>query len=185
MAEQRVVVEAHLRVERQQLARAGDDQRIDFQQAAILGDEQPAEFFQKPVGRFRARGIQRQMRRQLADLKALQASIGPEWLLENSLGRVGRHVLDVHAPFARHDQHRSRGRAIDHQAQIQFARNVASFLDEHLAHDAAFRPCLNRHQAVVQADRPATSAASSAERTNCTPRCCGFVATVPLPRPPA
>ena len=39
MAIKRVVVEADLGVEADQLARFGDDQRIDFEQAHVLGDE--------------------------------------------------------------------------------------------------------------------------------------------------
>ena len=43
MAKQGVVVEAHLGVQRDQLARAGHDQRIDLGQAAIGLDEHAAE----------------------------------------------------------------------------------------------------------------------------------------------
>ena len=38
VAEEGVVVEAHLGVERQPLARAGEDQRVDLGQGGVFGD---------------------------------------------------------------------------------------------------------------------------------------------------
>ena len=43
VAEERVVVEVHLGVEREQLARLGDDQRVDLEQARVELDERAVE----------------------------------------------------------------------------------------------------------------------------------------------
>ena len=70
VAEERVVVEVHLRVEREQVAVFGDDQRIDLEQRGVGGDERLVE-----------RGHQL---RRLADLRPLE----PE--RERQLARLER-----------------------------------------------------------------------------------------------
>ena len=72
MPEQRIVVEAHLGVERHQLARPRHHQGIDFQQAAIAGDKRPAQRFHEFVGRLGSRGRKLQAGGELAHLEALQ-----------------------------------------------------------------------------------------------------------------
>ena len=76
----RVVVEGHLGVEREQLARSGHHQRVDLGQAAIVVDEHPAQRPHELLGRADAGPVRPSFAAQLADLIALQAGVGIEML---------------------------------------------------------------------------------------------------------
>ena len=106
MAEQGVVVKAHLGVQRQQPVVGGQHQRVDLQHAAIAGQEQLAEGLHELLGI--PQGGLRQMPAggQLADLVGLHARIDVERLAEDPLRRGGGDVLDIHAAFRGDDQHR-------------------------------------------------------------------------------
>ena len=62
------------------------------------------------------------------------------------LGRLGGDLLDVHAAFGRGHERDPRGFAIDHHAEIEFARDVAAVFDEQASHLPAFRAGLVGHQ---------------------------------------
>ncbi len=93
------------------------------------------------------------MGRQFARLIAEQARIGVEPLAKDTFGRLGGDFLDVHTPFAGDHQHRSGTGAVDDDAQVQLAGDVAAFFDEHLADDLAGRAGLDRHQVMAQQGR--------------------------------
>ena len=106
MAEQGVVVEAHLGVQGQQAVVGGQHQRVDLQQAAIAGEEQLAEGLHELLGIAKGGLRQAQPGGQLADLVGLHAGIDVERLAEDPLRHGGGDVLDVHAAFRGGDQHR-------------------------------------------------------------------------------
>ena len=94
--------------------------------------------------------FQIQLGRQLADLIRLQAGVGIERLLENQLRRFGGDFFDVHAARWRRISTGPGHRAIDDDAQVQLAGDVAAFFDEHLPHGLPFRPGLDRDQRFAQ-----------------------------------
>ena len=150
MAEQGVVVERHLGVERHQVAGAGDHQRVDLDQAAIALDEHPAEPLHERFGRADRWPLQPELGGQLAGLVALQAGVGVERLAKDQFGRVGGDFFDVHAPFAGNHQHRAGRRPIDDDAQVELAGDLAAFFDEHLAHGLAGGAGLNGDQRLAE-----------------------------------
>ena len=184
VAKHRVVVERHLGVERQQFARLSDDQRIDFHQAAIAIDEHATHGLHELFGRADARAGELELRGELARLIAEQAGVGIKWLAEDQLRGLGRHFLDVHPPFARHHEHGAGRGAIDNDAQVEFARDFAAFLNQHLANRLAGGTGLNGLEVIAQNGRGDLLRLGPL-RTSCTPCCEGFSLIVPLPRPPA
>ena len=87
---------------------------------------------------------------QLADLVGLQAGVGIELLLEDQLRRLGGDLLDVHAAFARGHQHRHRRGAVEDDAQVQLAGDVAACFDEHPADRLALGAGLDRDQLLAE-----------------------------------
>ena len=58
--------------------------------------------------------------------------------------------FDVHAARRRGDERDVALVAIQHQAQVQLARDLRAFFDEHLVDRQAFRAGLVRHQALAE-----------------------------------
>src|SRR6185436_12457443 len=128
---QRVVVEVHLRVERQQIPGRGDDQRVDLEQRRVGGEIRVVE-----------RGDDLD---ELVDLRAVEADAEPElprleWHdadarldvdLDDLLRRLFGDLFDVHAAGGAGHDHRLAGGAIEHDAQVEFARHLQPFLDQH------------------------------------------------------
>ena len=77
------------------------------------------------------------------------------------------------------------GGAVDDDAQVQLAGDVAAGLDEHAADRLAFGAGLNRDQLVAEQRSRRLLAPLRRLCTSCTPRCFGLSLIVPLPRPPA
>ena len=184
VAEHGVVVEADLGVEGEEVAGFGDDERVDFDEAAIERDEQLAEGLHELLGRANARAGELKLGGELADLVRLQAGVGAERFFENQLGRFLGDVFDVHAAGAAgHEDGQARG-AVDDDAEVKLAGDVAAGFDEDAADGLAFGAGLDGDELVFE-KIPAAEAASSAERTSWTPCCFGLSLMVPLPRPPA
>ncbi len=150
MPEQRVVVEADLRVQRHQIARLGHDQRIDLRQAAIQFDEQPAQWTDELLGRAYAGAGQAELSTQFPHLIRLNPGVWMKRFFENQLGRFGGNFLDVHAARAAGHQHRHRRCAIDDDAEVQLPGDVAAGFDQHAANCLTGRAGLNCDQFVAQ-----------------------------------
>ena len=58
---------------------------------------------------------------------------------DDLLGRLRRHFLDVHAAGGARHHHRLARGAIEHDAQIELARHLQAFLDEHARRRRALR----------------------------------------------
>ena len=122
---------------------------------------------------------------QLADLVRLQAGVGAERFLEDQLGRFFGDFFDVHAAGAGGHQHGQAGGAVDDDAEVQLAGDVAAGFDEHAADGLAFGAGLDRDELVVRAGCRRLWRLLRRLRTSCTPCCLGLSLIVPLPRPPA
>ena len=73
VAEERVVVERDLRVERRDLAVAGDDQRVDLDEHRLFGDEGVVELGQQRADRAHDVGVDAGLERQPARVEVLEA----------------------------------------------------------------------------------------------------------------
>ena len=68
---------------------------------------------------------------ELARLERHEPDAGLDVDANDLLGRLRRDFLDVHAAGGARHHHRLAGRAIEHDAQIELARHLQPFFDEH------------------------------------------------------
>src|SRR6185503_20109536 len=79
-------------------------------------------------------------------LIARQADDGVDRLAEDLLRRLRRDLFDLDAALRRrHHRHAPDG-AVDDDAEVELARDLAALLDEEPLHDAALRPRLMRDE---------------------------------------
>jgi hypothetical protein len=131
MTIERVVVEGHLRVEREQIAALREDQRVDLDHRRVGLEKRlvdRVEQLHEPVD---GAALQTHPERELARLERSDAGATIDVLAKDLLGFLRGHFFDVHAARrARDDDRRFRG-AIDEDAQIQLAIDLQPFLDQH------------------------------------------------------
>ncbi len=130
LAEQRVVVEPDLAVERNQVAVVGDHEGIDLGLQGVLVTEQPVEPLQDldegahPV-------LEPDRHRELAALEVEQSGRRIDDLLVDLLRVLGGDLLDVHAALARGDHDDPLAHAVDHQPEVDLAIDPRRALDQH------------------------------------------------------
>ena len=103
---ERVVVERHLRVEREQVAGRGDDQRIDFEQRRVGRDERLVERRHHLDGLADLVARQAELKRELPRLERLQPERRIDGRLEDAIGRLFGDLLDLDAAIRADHQHR-------------------------------------------------------------------------------
>ena len=89
-------------------------------------------------------GVKSQLESHLARLKRLQAHAGVDVLLQNGIGILRGHLLDLHSARRRGHEYRLAFRAVDQNPQVQFFFDGQSFFDQQPPHDAAFGAGLMR-----------------------------------------
>ncbi len=118
MPEQGAAVDVDLRVQRDDIARPRDDQRIDFDQAGIAFDEQsihaPDQVGELPHLPL----VQAEPEAEPARLEIQQAGIGSDGDREYLLRRLCRDGLDVHAAGSRGDEGYPAHLAVDEHGQV-------------------------------------------------------------------
>ena len=144
------VGKAHLGIQRDDFTVAGNDQRVDFREAAIAVDKRAAHGSHEFFGTANGFAFETQFRRELACLVAQQAGVWVEAVLEDFLRCVRGDLFDIHAAFARNHQYRTGGSAIDDDAEVQLASNVATFFDQYLADGLTFGASLDCDQFATQ-----------------------------------
>src|SRR5271170_2970421 len=150
MAIERVVVEINLRVERNQLAIARDDQRIDFDHRRICFEERAIERLQERQRYIYQLAGQPQTEGELASVVRLETRLGTNHFFQNCGRLFLRHFLDFHAPRgAGHNERRSRG-TIEQNAEIQLPLYVETLFDEQAANDAPLFARLDRDELHAQ-----------------------------------
>ena len=130
MAEQRVVVEADLRVEHPQLAVLHHDQRVDLEQAHVLLDEGLVERREQVAHPWPRRPSSFSAAASAATVDAAVTPVSGSMATVTIFSGVSwATVLDVHAAFGRDDERHAADRAVDQQRQIELARDVGAVLD--------------------------------------------------------
>jgi len=105
MPEQRVVVEAHLRIQRDHLARTGDDQRVDLDDRAVQPDKGLIHRRDEFAEGGDLLACEAEPVSQSPPMKAGYAGRGIDRPTLDLLRVRCRHLLDLHAPFRRsHDR---------------------------------------------------------------------------------
>ncbi len=130
VAIQRVVVEVHLRVEREQVAGLGDDERVDLENRRVGRDEGVVERQHHLDALLERIAAQAEREAELLRLERLQADAWIDEDLVDLLGMLFGDLLDLDAAlFADHEDDALRG-AIEDEPEIQLAIDGETFFDE-------------------------------------------------------
>ena len=146
MPEEGVVIEPHLGVERDKVAAAGDDQRVDLDQARIELGEGAIERVREIAERPHLSAGKPQPKRETPRIKGRQAGSRVDRHPQDLVGRTLRQLLDLDAALGGGDQRDPSGGAVDRQCQIELAGDVAARLDIDPLDLAPFGSGLVRHE---------------------------------------
>ena len=129
VAEEGVVVEVHLGVERHHLARPGHHQRIDLDNRSIEIDEGAIHGGNEFGRRRHLVALQAQA---IGDLAGVMGHEAAGWIdgdANDLLGRLGGYRLDLRPALGGGHHNDPRTGAIDQDAEIELARDIAAGLD--------------------------------------------------------
>ena len=150
VAEQGVVVEIHLGVESDDIAGTRHDQRVDLDDGGVKVHESLVgrhDELDRGVDLF---ALKPQPKGQLAGVEAGNPGGRVDRDFQNLLRGVVGDLFDLHPAFGRSHDGDAGGGAVQQQAQIQLALDVAAFLDIQPLHFLAGRPGLLGHQHLTQ-----------------------------------
>jgi hypothetical protein len=146
VTEQRVRVEVELRVECDDLAVAGNVQRVDFSQRCVGFPECLVQALQDRACLRNRSSRHADLRGEVVCLRVEQARRRLDDDLVDQFRVLFGDFFDVHAAFARTHQHDLLRDAVDDEADIQFLLDVGAFFDQQAVHLLAFRARLVRDQ---------------------------------------
>ena len=87
-------------------------------------------------------GLEAELECDLARLERLQPKAGNQILLDDCVGILGGDLLDLHATCCRGHKYQPARTAIEHDTEIEFARNRQRLFDQQPLHFLAFGPSL-------------------------------------------
>ena len=148
--EQRVLVERHLAVERDQAVRLGDDQRIDLHQCGVEVAERLVHRHQQAHELVHLALLEVELEGDVARLERAHRRCRRQRQADDLVGMLLGDLFDVHAAFGRGDDGDAAGRAVDQLRDIELARDVAALLDIDLLDLFALRAGLVGDQAAAQ-----------------------------------
>src|SRR5262249_27477495 len=149
-AEERVVVEAHLGVEGEQLALSGEDERVDLDHGGVELAEGAVAAEQGLHGLRHLPGLEAEGERELARLEGLHADRRVDGEADQGLRPVAADVLDLHAAGGGGNDHHALALPVEHEAEIELARDLCGSLDIEAVDDPAPRAPLVRDPAPAQ-----------------------------------
>ena len=139
MAEERVVVEVDLGVEREELVVLGGDEGIDLEQRSVGFDEGLVEALEEGDGLVDLRGLEAEREGQLARLPCAKADGRIDGLLEDGFGSLGGDLFNLHAAGLRGHEDQLAGGAVEHDAEIKLAVDGRGFFNQQPLHLLALR----------------------------------------------
>src|SRR5688572_4920774 len=137
VAVERVVVEVHLGIERDDVAGAGDDQRIYLDDRAVELDERLVHRGHELDAGGNLVAFEAEAERDLARMERLDAGGGIDRDLDDLFRMVGGDLLDLNAAFGRGHDGDARGSAVNQHAEIELAPDVAAALHIDALHQLA------------------------------------------------
>ena len=144
MTEQRVVVEIHLGVERDHVAAASQNQRIDFGERRVGLVERFIKALQRGACFRQRRFGYADLARDGVGLAVREAARRINENLVDFAGRFGGDFLDVHAAFAARHQAHALGAAIHHHAEVELLLDIRALFDQQAPHFLPLRTGLMR-----------------------------------------
>ena len=131
--EQRVVVDRHLRVERDDAAVLEQDERVDLHERRVALLQQGVQA-PEHVGRALARRRRGKRAGQLAHVERPQTEHRVDVDAPQRLGPRARELLDVHAALGGHHREVVTRRAVEQHRRVELLRDRQQLLDQHLGH---------------------------------------------------
>ncbi len=150
VAEEGVVVEVELRIERADVAGFGDDKRVDLHHRAIAGDEEAVEVFKERAGGLEECGGNAEELRKFARLVGLEAEERVDRDVVDFFGGLFGDGFDVHATFGAGNYDRCGSRAVDEHRDVEFLFDLDGLGDEDLANEASIRTGLVGNEGLAE-----------------------------------
>src|ERR1035441_10017604 len=142
VAEEGIVVEGDLGVEREELVVFGGDEGIDLDQRGVGLDEGFVEALEECDGGGDLRGLKTEGKGQLAGLPCAKADGRIDGFLEDGLGIFGGHFFNLHAAGLGGHEDQPAGGAVEDDAEIKLAVDGRGLLDEQALDLLSERPGL-------------------------------------------
>ena len=150
VAEQGVVLEVELGVQRQNIPVFRHNERIDFRQGSVLFRIQAEQILQQAGAGVQVSARESQKGRGPPRLEVRQAVQRISHDTDETLRRVCGHGFNIHASVRAGHQDRAARRAIQRDRRVQLARDLLPAFHQHRANHAAFRPGLSGDQRAAQ-----------------------------------
>ena len=144
MAEERVVVEVELGVQREHAAVLRDHERIDLDQRAVLGEIEREQVPDQADALLERVAGEAEPEREPARLEIGQPERRMRPLAEDLLRGLRGDRLDVHPARLRGHDHVGAARPVERHRQVELAVDRRGFLDQHRAHQDALGRRLRR-----------------------------------------